>query len=281
MILINSTVSLGDALRTFNIMIAFIKQSSEPIYIHWTNRDVGDLFPAERYGAKRLDELPLKSDQSIINISYHDYTQSRTAMQPGLDFSAAVSSYFGINLEIANRIENQLNEPINYSTDTDIPEYDFIIAPYVLNNASKNMTPEFWQTLIHELKARYNASICVIGKLKPPTDAELLKIENDIGRFKSADFVKYNFTPYLEGCDYFVNQSLPRVATLLRKVKKCFITVDTGPTHLMNIIKRPHIELYSWCIIAKNSKNQDYTNMRQETQVTIEKTMEVVEGMIK
>ena len=77
MILINSTIALGDGLRTFPTMIAFIKQSQEPVYVAWLNKELGDLFPIERYGGFLIDELPLESNHRVINISWHDYVQDK------------------------------------------------------------------------------------------------------------------------------------------------------------------------------------------------------------
>jgi hypothetical protein len=282
MILINSTVAMGDSLRTFPIMVAFIKETNEPVYVHWVNKDVGELFPLEQHGGHRMDELPIDSQQRVVNISWHDYTLGKTHLQGGLDFSAAVSAGFGVNLEAAYRMELGTSSlDYNYSDDPDIPEYDFIIAPFALNNFEKNLPPHFWQELINKLKEKYEGcSICVIGKMAPIPDALLNKIEYDIGKWKTDEFRKWNQTKYLTGVDYFVDQPLLKVATLLRKMKKCFICIDSGPTHLNNMIGRPCIELYTWAAITKHSKNPE-ANKREELAVNVENTMQKIDEVIR
>ena len=273
---------MGDTLRTFPIMVAFIKETPEPVYVHFTNRDVGELFPVEKHGGHRLDELPLDSSQRVINISWHDYLLGKTDMQGGLDFNAAVCHKFGINLEAAFRMERGAPTlDYNYSEDPSIPAYDFIIAPYALNNYEKNLPPQFWQELVNRLKEKYNnPSIGVIGKLTPLPDYYLHKIEPSIAKWKTDDFRQWNQTKYLDGVEYFVNRPLTEVAALLRNMKQCFICIDSGPTHLNNMIGRPAVELYTWAVITKHSKNPE-ANKREEITVNVDVALQKIDEVIR
>lgn len=125
----------------------------------------------------------------------------------------------------------------------------------VLNNAWKNMSPQFWQELADALRG--SASVCVIGTWALHPDSDLLKIEYDIQRFKTPEFASADLSKYLTGVDYFWDEPLTRVAQLLANVREWFISVHSGPSHLMRMIRRPHIELYPNKIMARHAFPKD------------------------
>jgi hypothetical protein len=259
----NSTVALGDTLNTFPTIMAIIKCFDEPVSLYWTNKDVGELFP-KKYNAPQIFEIPF--DARIIEVNYHDYIHGR--LPHNGDFTSSVLHHAGYS-HLVPHLKTYPDE-IDIPPDNSVPIVDFVIAPFVLNNPAKNMTPDFWQSLINKIKEKYdNASIVVIGKSTLPSDADLYKIENSIAHFKEPNYLKNNFTPYLENVTYFWDQPLTKVALLLKNVKYCMISPDSGPSHLMARIGKPHIELFNnWlshnCILVRNVKNPLRLNLPHE-----------------
>lgn len=279
MIIWNDTIAMGDCLNTFPLMVCIMRQAKEPVEIYWSNAEVGDLFCCEDIEWSRLDKLPTSN---VIKISMHDFIWGRTGWhsKPMLDghFSKALLEHYGFEAT-----PQHIDVPVKISEDSDIPSYDFVIAPYVLNNASKNMSPAFWQELVNNLKNKYlGCSICVIGKSSLPSDEDLLKIEADIGRWKNNQYAKENLTQYLTGVDYFWDQSLLRVAGLLNNVKKCFISVDSGPSHLNARLRKPHIELFHWCILSRHVQNHPGHEIRHGVnRVTIDAVMNDIDNLLR
>lgn len=273
MILINSTIAMGDLLQSFPTMTALIAHFPEQVYIHFVNKEVGSLFPLEQYGALPLSALPTDSKQRVLNINIHDFINGRTNLNNMVDFRSSMAMHFGY--------ETLPDFPVPINYDEDVPAYDFIIAPYVLNNANKNMRPDFWQGLVDELRATYtDCSIAVIGSLTVPKKEHLAMIERHTNKWDDPDWLKNNFTKYLSGVDYYTDQPLTKVATLLKRVRKCFICPDSGPAHLANIVGCPTIELYTWAMITKRSRNEA-VNSREELITTLPIVMKKIGEVIK
>ena|ERR1700733_9022585 len=274
--IVNSTIAVGDGLNTFRVTQAlinkFLENGQQAIEIHWYNGDLGSLFPAEKYGAVNiLNSRPIEAD---ISISYHEHVLGRSDTDRSMDFSAAMSTKYGLNLE---GIVPELNTPFI----PDIPDFDFVIAPYVLNNPSKNPGPAFYQSLVDALKEKYpNYSIGIVGKGSMPSDEDLLKVEYSIERFKDPEYIRINTTQYLTGVDYFWDKSLQEVAQLLKNTKRLFITPDSGLRWLNTFIKKESVELYTQphCLISSHFRDY-HDNLREEqkTPITLEQTMQFIQ----
>ena len=273
MIIHNDTIALGDTINTFRITQALIlkfkkEKPNEMVEVHWST-EAGYLFPAYKYGAKNI--INSRPENANIRYSYHDHVLGRSDTDRSLDFSAAMAKKYDLNLE-------GLVVELNLPTMTGIPHYDFVIAPQVLNNPGKNMTMDFWQELINNLKSNYpNYSICVVGKSVLPPDEDLTKVEPAVSRFKDENYLIANTSQYLNGCDYFWDRPLLEVAQLLENTKRMFISVDSGLSWVNNYIKTPHMELFTMppCIILQHYPNR-HDNIRYEKTVpiTMEETMQ-------
>ena len=251
MLIFNDTVSMGDTLMTFPTVMEMLEQTPEPSKIYWTNPDVGSLFPYERYGAVFLQERVFDAER-VARLSLHDYVWSRNGWNHSHGgFHEAALTKHGF------RVRAPAPVSVAFKHDPSVPTYDFILAPHVLNNAWKNMQPAFWQCLIDALVHLFNASVCIIGTSRLPSDENLLKIEYDLQRFKSPAYQAYNINKYLRGADYFWDEPLQRVAQLLSNVRVCFISVDSGPSHLMKAIRRPHIELFHDCLVLRHVEGEE------------------------
>jgi hypothetical protein len=246
-IIFNDTVALGDTLCTFPTVRSMLIQTDEPSSVYWTNSDAGALFPHARYNAVQRADPPSAAHDRVIRISLHDFVWSRPGWEhaPQEQFHSFALRRHGFTIDDDLRLE------LAFPIDSTVPTYDFVIAPCVLNNAWKNMGRDFWQALVTELRWRYGGSICAIGTSRLPSEADLLKIEPDIDRFRAIDYRRDNLTQYLVGVDYFWDEPLSRVAQLLSNVRGWFISVDSGPSHLMRGIRRPHIEIYRHSVAVR------------------------------
>lgn len=254
MIIFNDTVSLGDSLWTFPTVAAMCIANSDDVYIHWTNKDVGELFP-KKYNTKSIIDLPQTTNQIVQKISIHDIVHrgARNQEYNRAGFmSGALLAHWGF-FALTNK-PGYIEIEIEYPTDYSVPSYDFIISPYVLADGDRRWDEHKWQNLIFLLKGEYpNATFCVIGKSSIPCDADLLKINPyNIRDMKTNENIRLNTEKYLTGVDYYFDQPLAKVCQLLKNTRKLFLSVDSGPSNLMASIKRPHLVLYH----DKNNFNQ-------------------------
>jgi len=264
--IINDTIALGDTLNSFPIVMAIRKHfPKDEIEIFWTNTDVGKLFP-KKYN---ITQIYIKPPHGI-RISIHDVVHGRMKdSNKGFVQSTFAQNHITYDRNLCTDIKME----VEYTPDATVPTYDIIIAPYKLNNSERNMSEAFWGILIEELSKKY--SLCIIGSTKIPSDEDLLKIENSITKFHDSEYRRLNFTPYLKNTAYFMDQPLERVCQLLANVKRCMISVDSGPSHLMACIGKPHIELHHFDILLRNIPNSSKNHYNEH--ITVSQVLEKIE----
>ena len=278
----NDTVAIGDCLNTFGTMAALINVVEKPVNVYFTNQQVGALFPYEKYGALAINELPSEWG-ALIKVSLHDWILKRgewagyNVSGGHMAFIEALMTRYGYQY-----VPGHFDTTITFPSDDTVPTYDFVIAPYKLNNAHENMTPEFWQSLVDALRTKYpSASLCVIGTDIVPRDEDLAKIEGNIDKFKNPSYLRYNFSRYLTGVDYFWNEPLTRVAQLMANVRKCFISADSGPSWVWTYLRsdKYHIELFHNWVLSRGRAEKDGVVPRfyTPTHIIIEEVLTAIE----
>ena len=249
-------------------MLGFLKKYPEAKH-YWRNRELGDIFG--KHDRRVFASNPLR--ESIV-VSYHHHVKGLAGTDSSKDFTQAYSDKYDLNFDGCI--------PTLVCSGENIPVYDFVIAPQVLNNASKNMSMGWWQSLIDAIHKDFPAcSICVVGKSSIPLDNDLREIEHDIERFKQSEFLKANTTKYLYDVDYFWDRPLTEVAGLINTTGLAFICSDSGLMWINSIIQTPQLcitDVPVRCITSSYS-NKD---VRHETSFspTIDDAMRILKEML-
>jgi hypothetical protein len=252
MILFNDCVSIGDTVLTFPAMKRIVEIAAEPVYIHWTNSDMQRLFP-KRLGS-RLDTLPHDSLQRALRLSVHDLVHGRAPRRSGgIHEHPTAALYYQWTGNLAP--EPFLKPEIEFRL-TAVPALDFLLVPFALTDAQRHWDNRYWLQLIAMLRARYPS--CTIGvsaatrvqysvrdlnKIHPDPSCAIFVQNSQL--VESANLAEW-------GVELFLDLHIYDLCSLLLKVRKAAITIDTGPSRLMHAIGRPHV------ILAHNSVGYDY-----------------------
>jgi len=252
MILWNDTIAMGDTILSFPGTLEHLKRNPQFTQIYWSNSAVGELFPHAKYNVERVYKQP---ENDYEKISIHEMVHKGQKNTCHLDH---LITHFLAYLGYSELSRYPIDPEINVSEDLTVPSYDFLIAPYVLADFARFWPLDNWRKVIQEVQSRIpSATFGILGSKKLFDDSALAKITPGGTQHFYVDFNRQHHSNYpIHGAGIFeeFDKPLTYVVNLMRRTKRAVLTVDTGPSRLMQAVKSvPHLILahnsvgYDWC----------------------------------
>jgi ADP-heptose:LPS heptosyltransferase len=253
MILINGNYKIGDCLYSFPAIIELAKQNNG-LYIQMYHEGMWELLPKEKYNIKKLNDLeheriphlstwPVKIIDAWTNEPPHIFT--------GMHASQGYFDLLGLPVPPEIPIV-EIEYPEIKLDDSMI--YDYIFAPFsISDDGHKEWRPySQWEVLAEKLQP---AKIAIFANKEQP-------------QFMQKDYI-----------DWLVNIDLKLVCNIIKNVKKCVVTIDSGPSHLTHGVGANHVLIYphvtppNWAKNPRNNSIQVQANVRD---LSVDRVLEAI-----